>query len=79
MFLACCYNDDMLIDPDTIYPTHLDCQDAPKSRFKPQTHNLLFLNLFFCLHYYSHLDTYVVQLEHEWVHMRLKAHVGVTV
>jgi hypothetical protein len=37
MFLACCYNDpDMLIDPDTVYPTRPDCQDAPKSRFKPQ-------------------------------------------
>ena len=42
MFLACCYNDpDMLIDPDTVYPTRPDCTDAPKSRFKPQAINLL--------------------------------------
>jgi hypothetical protein len=40
MFLACCYNDpDMLIDPDTIYPTRADCPEAPKSRFKPQACN----------------------------------------
>ncbi|CAM0942891.1 unnamed protein product [Alopecurus aequalis] len=38
MFLACCYSDpDMLIDPNTVYPTRADClQDAPKSRFKPK-------------------------------------------
>ncbi|KAL6911328.1 hypothetical protein ACP4OV_000133 [Aristida adscensionis] len=36
MFM-CCYNDpDMLIDPDTVYPTRPECRDeAPKSRFKP--------------------------------------------
>lgn len=42
MFLACCYNDpDMLIDPDTIYPTRADCPEAPKSRFKPQPRRTL--------------------------------------
>lgn len=42
MFLACCYNDpDMLIDPETIYPTRPDCTDAPKSRFKPMPRRTL--------------------------------------
>ncbi|XP_044421573.1 TBC1 domain family member 15 isoform X2 [Triticum aestivum] len=42
MFLACCYNDpDMLIDPETIYPTRADCTDAPKSRFKPMPRRTL--------------------------------------
>jgi hypothetical protein len=58
MFLACCYNDpDMLIDPDTVYPTRPDCQDAPKSRFKPQAiPPNSFVQSFCFLRYDSHLE-----------------------